>query len=156
MTIALVCAAIKNVTSGLTSVTSETVPTTLTVTAYDPPPLPMPNLVFPAVYTLTGGAQDETNADEDVETREYEVHCAIGPTTQTTLTIREYYIRALIPALKARLMKYEGFGVAGVLDVRITGDSGNTVLPEHDGVYVGFIIDLTITELISRTYAASE
>jgi hypothetical protein len=116
----------------------------------------MPNLVFPAVYTLTGGAQDETSADEDVETREYEVHCAIGPTTQTTLTIREYYIRALIPALKARLMKYEGFGVAGVLDVRITGDSGNTILPEHDGVYVGFIIDLTITELISRTYAASE
>jgi hypothetical protein len=157
MTIALVCAAIKTATNGLTAVTAETVPTTLTLTAYDPPPAAMPNAGFPLVYVLTGAARDSTeDADNDVEQRDYEVCCAVGYASQIKADIREYYSRALIPALKMCLMKYEGLGVPGVLGVKVTGDSGVIILPEYNGLHTGFIVHLTITELIARTYATGE
>lgn len=156
MTIALVTAALKAALSGVTATTSDSV--ALTVIAYDPPPVAMDSIKLPAAYIFTGSADYDTeaSADQYMEARAYEVHCAIGAEAQMNENIRERHARALIPAIQARLMKYQNLGVAQVLYIRVTSDSGPIVLPEYGGLYVGFIINLTVNELITRTYATGE
>ena len=157
MTIATVTAALKTICNGVTGVTSDSV--TLTTKAYDPPPPNADSVKLPAVYVFTGAAtfDTETSADDVGVMREYEVHCAVLAEGHATPELREKHCRPLLETLRAKLLQYPSLGgVATVQSMTPTGDGGIDILPEYGGLYVGFIITISVFELVSRTYASGE
>ncbi len=156
MSIATVCAALKTILDAVTATTADGV--ALNINAYDPPPPNTDSVRFPAAYIVEGGAvySYDYGADEVLETREYEIRCAIGAEATTNMATRAKHVRALLPAVIAQLLKYPNLGIAGVQEQHPNADSGEITLPDYGGVNIGFTVTIQVQELIARTYAAGE
>lgn len=158
MTIALTCANLKTILNGVTGVTSDSV--TLTVKAYDPPPASLDSVKFPACYVFTADAEIDTGAmgaQEYTVTRQYEVHCSVLAEGNATPELREKHCRPLLEAVRVRLLQYPSLmQQAELQEMKVTADSGIVVLPEHNGLMIGFIINIETLEIVTRTYGAGE
>lgn len=155
MSIELVCAAIKTVVDGLSPVAAGATET-YDLKGFNPPPAKADTAQLPGVWTFTGPATYIDGADWLTEERTYLVQCAVLPVGQGTPAEREQRCRPLLVALRAALIAHPHLGVAFVQRTRLLGDSGITVLPEYDGAFIGFELRLGVTEIVARSYAASE
>ncbi len=154
MSINTVAAAIASTCNG-TAVTVNSV--VLTVKGIDPPPAQISTAKLPCAYVLTGDAQQEWHSDYGKETRNYRVQCAIDTIEQATRETRESQTRALIVALRDKIAQYPNLGVAGVLNAEVTSDTGPLAISDApNSEYVGFEMNVSVTEIFSRTYAANE
>lgn len=157
MAVSTVPAAIASIVNGVTATVNGV---TLTVKGIDPPPAQLSTAKLPCAYVLIGDAQYDVSrygADEIYETRNYRVQCVVEAHEQTSRETRELWTRALIAAVRNRLLRYPSLGTTGVLNAYPTSDTGPVTIQDTPNTeYVGFEITVQCNEIIARTYATGE
>jgi hypothetical protein len=150
--ISTLCAKIATIGEGISGINSNGV--------FDPPPANLQTAELPALFTWTGtAAHNESVLGEDfVETtRRFFVQVAVIPSGQGDPNTRETLVRPLLEAALAQFRKYPRFNdVDWVEKVNLLSDSGVIILPEYGGKFIGFEIQLDITYIAPRTFAAGE
>jgi len=125
----------------------------------DPPPPTINTASLPLLYALTGESDyDDTRGSELLwVTRIYRIQVAVIPRNQATPNTRETQCRPLISAVRDTFAQYPQLGnVLGVQNARVVGDTGVALLPDWEGLYVGFEVRLEVTSVVERTYTQKE
>lgn len=151
MTLSAVAGAIANVISTRS---------TLVRTAIDPPPPVIQPSDLPCCYILTSDAQDGEGNDSqyrdsqyDLERRIFLVRVAVIQSGMGTPHIRESTVRPILDEVKGLLR-----GAPTLLDcpwvskALVRGDSGIARLPDWDGDYIGFDVELIVWTYHSINY----
>lgn len=124
--------------------------------AVDPPPAQIDTVHLPCNYTYTGEA-DYTDYQENVIwiSRTFRNQTAVLPYGQSTPQLREAKVRPVLEVVRDQLFSYSGnLGALdlGLMQVRITRDSGVAMLPDWDGKFIGFEFTMIIEYVVARTY----
>lgn len=136
---------------------------TYTLKAFDPPPPKLDTPELPALYVLSGNADDGTilGAQTIDELRTYRVQVAILTLGEGSAYNRETFCRPWIAKIKNLFHSHPGLRAPlsptlFVHNSRVLSDTGVVVLPEFDGQFIGFEMRLQVEEVIPRTYASAE
>ena len=149
MSITSVCAAIASVGAVCSEIGE----------AVDPPPPAINSDTLPLLYVRTGPADYERREGEEryIERRTYQVRVAVLAAAHASPSDRETKCRTVLDDVKHTFMKYPQLGLTtGVIRADVVGDSGIITLPDYSGLWDGFEVRLSVSEVRVRTYATGE
>jgi hypothetical protein len=128
--------------------------------AFDPPPAQIDTAELPALYVLAGEASNdwETHGDyEGLESRRFNVHVPIIARGQGNLIVAQERARPLLPQVKELYFARPTLGgLTGIWQSNVIGDTGVVILPTYGEKFIGFEVQLNVSVIIQRAYAAGE
>lgn len=128
--------------------------------AVDPPPPVINSAWLPLAYVLTGeGTYDLVTGGSDriVEPRIYRVRVAVLGIANDTPSERETKGRPVLQGCKNVLSRYPSLLLTQwVQKMELVRDSGIVILPDWGNKWIGFEIQIAVTQNYRRCYADKE
>jgi hypothetical protein len=124
----------------------------------DPPPENLDTAQLPCLWAFTGEGEYDFNqisAENVISLRRiWRIQVACLTTAEGTPFTRETRVRPILTKTRDHFAGYPTLnGAIGVRNALITGDSGVAILPEYEGRFIGFQIDLTVDYIVARLIA---